>query len=156
MSTGPRYSQGAVPAAETVARVTKIIGRMLVLNIVWFLCFAAGALWTVFTFAHNSSGSLSCTGLSSSCGHDSYVLPVALLLVGFLGMPITAVVATRLAIKHVGLGAMAFMRARRTNTAGAPWPGGAVGLPGAMPGGPPGFVGGMPPGAPGTPTGPPL
>ena len=164
--------------ADVVAKATKMLQRVMTLQVVWFLSFVAGGVLGVWTAWKNSHLPAVCTAASrgrastsviqlylADCVHHSYLWPVILLVVGVVGLLVTGYVATRLAFKYLGAGAAAFLRQGRRRTgpprggqsSGGGFPGAPAGMsPGFDGAPPPGFVGGLPPGNPGSPTGPPL
>jgi hypothetical protein len=170
---------GLVPTpADVMAKATKTLRRVMSLQIIWFLCFAAGGALGVWTAWKNGDLPAICSGASQArvpasaiqlylagCAHHSYLWPVILLVVGVVGLMVTGYVASRLAFKYLGAGAAAFLRQGRRRMGprtggqnnGGGFPGAPPGMPPGFIGGlPPGFGGGLPPGTPGSPTGPPL
>jgi len=155
--------------AEVMAKATRMLQRVMLLQVVWFLCFVAGGLLLLWTAWKNNHLPASCTASQivpsgtaatiAGCVHHSYLWPVVLILVGVLGLLITGYVATRLAIKYLGAGAAAFLRSgRRFMGPMGPRPGGqnmGGGFPGSGKGVPPEFKAGLPPGAQGPSSGPP-
>ena len=160
-----------VPTPQDVmAKATKMLQRVMSLQLVWFFCFAAGGVlgvWTAWKNGHlpavctgSSVGTSSASGnpLLAGCTHHSYLLPVTLLLLGIVGLIVTGYVATRLAFKYLGAGAVAFLRqGRRRMGPMGPRTGGENmgGFPGSPTGMPPDLDAGLPPGTPGSPSGPP-
>jgi hypothetical protein len=169
-------------ASELVAKARRNLGRLMLLQIVWFLCFVGGGVFLIWTFWKNSSLPGYCSGgfagsvlvPASACVHQSYLWPVVLMGLGIVGLMATGYVATRLAFRYLGQSAVAFLRGgrRQHTTMGGPGMGGFPGSPSRFPGPPGGFPGlpggasspggfppvfneGLPPGAPGSPTGPP-
>ena len=159
--------------AEVMAKATKMLQRVMLLQVVWFACFMAGGLLTIWTAWKNTHLPAACTahlvpsatsGAIAGCGHHSYHWPVLLVLVGIVGLFVTGYVATRLAVKYLGAGAAAFLRSGRRfvgpmgpragdRDMGDQDMGG--GFPGSTGGIPPGLGAGRPPGTPGPPSGPP-
>jgi hypothetical protein len=154
--------------ADVMAKATKMLRRVMSLQIVWFLSFFAGGAVGIWTAWKNTHLPASCVDLQGGplvgtlpgCTHHSYVLPVVLLVVGIVGMMVTGYVATRLALKYLGAGAVAFLRQGRrragpmSSRMGRPGPNMGTPFPGVGP--PPDFDAGLPPGTPGSPSGPPL
>jgi hypothetical protein len=160
-----QMSSELVPTpADVMAKATKMLQRVMTLQVVWFLCFFAGGVLGVLAAWKNTHLPALCSAsgsgsLPADCAHHSYLVPVLLLLVGIVGMLVTGYVATRLAVKYLGAGAVAFLRQGRRrmgpmgNRMGPQSTGG--GFPGSAGGMPPDFNAGLPPGAPGSPSGPP-
>ena len=153
--------------AEVMAKATKMLQRVMLLQVVWFACFMAGGLLTIWTAWKNTHLPAACTahlvpsatsGAIAGCGHHSYHWPVLLVLVGIVGLFVTGYVATRLAVKYLGAGAAAFLRSgHRFMGPTGPHTGGqnmGGGFPGSTGGMPPGF--GLPRGTPKPPSGPPF
>jgi hypothetical protein len=166
-ATGGRASMGSelLPTpAEVMAKATKMLQRVMLLQVVWFACFVAGSLLTVWTAWKNTHLPVACTSgvhatvsVIESCQHHSYLLAVLLVLVGVGGLLVTGYAATRLAVRYLGAGATAFLRSGRRfmgpmgpRTGGPDMGGGFPGRTGGMPG----FNAGLPPATPG-PTPPP-
>jgi hypothetical protein len=164
--------------AEVMAKATKMLQRVMLLQVVWFLCFVAGGLATIWTAWKNTHLPAACTahlvpgaasGAIAGCSHHSYHWPVLLVLVGVVGLLVTGYVATRLAVKYLGAGAAAFLRSGRRFVGpmgprtggqgmGGPRTGGqgmGGGFPGSSGGMPPGLGAGLPPGTPESRSGPP-
>lgn len=134
--------------ADVMAKATKMLRRVVVLQLVWFLCFASGCVLMVWTAWKNTHLPALCTlavtiGRSEpvKCAHHSYLLPVILLAGGIVGLLVTGYVATRLAVKYLGAGAMAFLRGGRRFMGPTSPPAGGQDM-----GGLPGRAGGLPPG----------
>jgi len=153
--------------AEVKARAVKTLKRVLLLQLVWFGCFLAGGVLVLQTAWHNSHLSVSCNGLrgaavvsTSGCEHHSYLWPLLLMLLGIAGLLVTGYVATRLAVKYLGAGAVAFLRGGRSYMGPmGPRPGGqdtSGGFPRTSGGAPPGLDAGPPPGPPGSAPGAPF
>jgi hypothetical protein len=153
--------------ADVMAKATRMLKRVMLLQMVWFLCFFAGGVLMVWTAWRNTHLPATCTSgvratasVIASCEHHSYHWPVLLVLVGIAGLFVTGYVATRLAVKYLGAGAAAFLRSgRRFMGPMDPRAGGqnmGGGFPGSTGGMPPGCDAGLPPGTPGSPSGPPL
>jgi hypothetical protein len=158
--------------ADVMAKATRMLKRVMLLQMAWFLCFFAGGVLTVWTAWKNTRLPASCTSgvratvsVIAGCEHHSYHWPVLLVVVGIAGLLVTGYVATRLAVKYLGAGAAAFLRSgRRFAGPTASRPGGhetggqsmGGGRPGSTGGMPPGLGAGLPPGTPGSPSGPPL
>jgi hypothetical protein len=175
--TGGRTFGGGelVPTpAEVMAKATKMLQRVMLLQLVWFLCFLAGGALTVWTAWKNVHVPASCNGqggpavgkapavvaaVTAACEHHSYLWPVLLILVGIAGLFVTGYVATRLAVRYLGTGAAAFLRGgRRFMGPMGPRTGGqdtGGGFSSPATGVPPGFKG-LPPGTSGSPPGSPL
>jgi hypothetical protein len=89
--------------------------------------------------------------VTAGCEHHSYLLGVVLVLVGVTGLLVTGYVATRLAVRYLGAGAVAFLRGGRRMSPMGPrrGPGNAGGFPGGTPrglsAGPPPVVAPAPP-----------
>jgi hypothetical protein len=153
--------------AEVMAKATRMLQRVMLLQVLWFACFMAGGLLTIWTAWKNTHLPAACAGhvpgtaaaAITGCGHHSYHWPVLLVLVGIIGLFVTGYVATRLAVKYLGAGAAAFLRSgRRFMGPMGPRPGSgdmAGGFPGSGGGVPHGFDPGLPPGTPRPPPGPP-
>ncbi|MGA2803709.1 MAG: hypothetical protein ABSF89_04860 [Acidimicrobiales bacterium] len=152
--------------AEVMAKATRMLQRVMLLQVLWFACFMAGGLATIWTAWKNTHLPAACTAhvpgttaVIAGCGHHSYHWPVLLVLVGIIGLFVTGYVATRLAVKYLGAGAAAFLRSgRRFMGPMGPRPGGenmAGGFPGSGGGVPHGFDPGLPPGNPRPPAPPP-
>jgi hypothetical protein len=114
--------------AEVMAKATQMLKRVLALQVVWFLCFAAGGVWVISTAWMNSHLPRSCPSATSApqtvslarlevlvenCQHHSYLFAVLLILLGICGLFVTGYVATRLAVGYLGAGAAAFLRGGR-------------------------------------------
>ena len=121
-ATGTTRTGGEVLAtpSEVRARATRILKRILLLQLAWFACFVAGGVLIMKTAWDNahmpsacSSGVRLAPSVIASCLHHSYEWPVLLLLVGIAGLVVTGYVATRLAVKYLGAGAAAFLRGGR-------------------------------------------
>jgi len=158
---------------DVMAKATKMLQRVMSLQLAWFLCFSAGGLLGVWTAWKNHHLPANCTigssliqrGVSTAatrCPHHSYVLPGILLAVGIVGLLVTGYVATRLAVKYLGAGAIAFLRQGRQRmgpmgprTGGQSMGGGFPGA-GSTGGVPPNVNARLQPGTPGSPSGPPL
>ncbi len=167
---GGRASTGSevlATPAEVMSKATRMLQRVMVLQVVWFVCFVAGGLLTVWTTWKNTHLPSACAGhvvrggtaLASGCGHHSYLWPVLLVLIGIIGLLATGYVATRLAVKYLGAGAAAFLRSGR-RFVGPMGPRAGTqdmgeGFPDSTGGSAPGFSAGLPPGTPGSPSGPP-
>ncbi|MGD0944397.1 MAG: hypothetical protein ABR972_09010 [Acidimicrobiales bacterium] len=173
-ATGGRAVMGSEVVqtpADVMAKATRMLKRIMLLQMVWFLCFLAGGVltvWTAWKNAHRPSACPRGSGPSQtaplsvieSCAHHSYLLPVVLVLIGVGGLLVTGYVATRLAVNYLGAGAAAFLRSGRLFMGPmGPRPGGqdmGGGFPGQTGGMPPGFHSSLPPGTPRSPSGPPL
>jgi hypothetical protein len=153
--------------AEVMGRATRMLQRVMLLQVLWFACFMAGGLATIWTAWKNTHLPAKCTAhvpgtaaVIAGCGHHSYRWPVLLVLVGIIGLFVTGYMATRLAVKYLGAGAAAFLRSgRRFVGPMGPRPGSenmAGGFPGSGGGVPPGFDPGLPPGNPRPPAPPPV
>src|ERR1035441_6527025 len=101
--------------ADVMAKATRMLKRVMLLQMVWFLCFFAGGVLMVWTAWRNTHLPATCTSgvratasVIASCEHHSYHWPVLLVLVGIAGLFVTGYVATRLAVKYLGAGATAF------------------------------------------------
>ena len=88
------YPSGNVPqdVLDQTARAGRRIRRLLLLQLLWFVLFIVGGIDLLVTLLRNGGSELThCGGAivgSGSCGghaHHSYVTPVALLSVGFVG-----------------------------------------------------------------------
>lgn len=106
--------------ADVLARATKMLKRVLALQVVWFLCFVVGGVLVIVTAWENGHVPTRCNGksgavsaLAAGCGHHSYLPAVVLILLGIGGLLVTGYVATRLAVKYLGQGATAFLRSGR-------------------------------------------
>ncbi len=173
-ATGEASWTGAelVPTpADVMAKATRMLQRVMSLQLVWFLCFSVGGVLAVWTAWKNTHLPASCTVLNpllqhassttaADCAKHSYLWPLVLMLVGITGLLVTGYVATRLAVKYLGAGAAAFLRSGRrfvgpmgpkmsAQNMGAWFPGSSGGVP-------PEVKGGLPPGTPGSPSGPPV
>jgi hypothetical protein len=151
--------------ADVMAKATRMLKRIMLVQMAWFLCFFAGGVLTVWTAWKNTHLPATCTSgvratvsVIASCEHHSYHWPVLLVLVGIIGLFMTGYVATRLAVKYLGAGAAAFLRSgHRFMGPTGPHTGGqnmGGGFPGSTGGMPPGF--GLPRGTPKPPSGPPF
>ena len=151
--------------SDVMAKATRMLKRVMLLQTAWFLCFFVGGVLVVWTAWKNGHLPAICTSgvkatvtLAASCEHHSYHWPVLLVLVGIAGLFVTGYVATRLAVKYLGAGAAAFLRSgRRFMGPMDPRAGGqnmGGGFPGSTGGMPPVF--GLPPGSPKPPSGPPF
>ena len=144
--------------SDVMAKATRMLKRVMLLQMVWFLCFFVGGVWMVGTAWKNTHLPAACSSgakasVVASCLHHSYSWPVLLVLVGVAGLFVTGYVATRLAVRYLGAGAAAFLRNGRRFT-GAAGPRGPVRTwvgdsPGPTAGMAPGFDAGLPPGRPG-------
>ncbi|MGO9963474.1 MAG: hypothetical protein ACLPUG_08625 [Acidimicrobiales bacterium] len=144
--------------AEVMAKAARMLKRVMLAQVVWFACFVAGGLWTIWTAWKNThlpaycSDRVKAAAAIAGCGHHSYHWPVLLMLVGIIGLLVTGYLATRLAVRYLGAGAAAFLRTgRRFMGPMGPRPGGenmAGGVPGSGGGVPHGFDRGLPPGNP--------
>ncbi|MGA3352880.1 MAG: hypothetical protein ABSD85_06800 [Acidimicrobiales bacterium] len=147
--------------SEVMAKATRMLKRVMLLQMVWFGCFLTGGvlvLWTAWKNTHLPASCPSPGGppqtaplsVIESCQHHSYLLAVVLVLIGIAGLFVTGYVATRLAVKYLGAGAAAFLRGgRRFMGPMGPRPGGpdmGGGFPGS--GGMQGFNPGLPPASP--------
>src|SRR5271165_6741328 len=78
--------------ADVMVKATKMLRRVVLLQIVWFLCFAAGGVLMVWTAWKNTHLPALCALPVTSgrygpmCAHHSYLLPVILLAVGIVGL----------------------------------------------------------------------
>jgi hypothetical protein len=167
-ATGGRTVMGSdvvETPADVMARATRMLKRVMALQVVWFFCFAVGGVFLIWTAWKNThlpgycpsgiappqTASLSQIELFvEGCEHHSYLWPVLLILIGVCGLFVTGYVATRLAVSYLGAGAAAFLRGGRrfmgpmgTRPGG---PGAPGGFPGAAGGMPPGLGTGLPPG----------
>jgi len=160
--------------ADVMSKATRMLKRVLLLQLLWFLCFGTGGvlvLWTAYENHHlpafcSVPASRLQVGTSSAavCAHHSYLWPLLLIVVGIAGLLVTGYVATRLAVRYLGTGAAALLRqgrwrmgATEQNFGGQNFGGQNFGgLPPGTPGGPSDFNAGLPPGSPGSPTDPPL
>ncbi len=156
--------------ADVMAKATKMLQRVMSLQLVWFLCFSVGGVWAVWTAWKDTHLPAACSAFNpllqhapsttiAECAKHSYLWPVALMVVGITGLLVTGYVATRLAVKYLGAGAAAFLRSgRRFMGPMGPKPG-APGMgawfPGSSDAMPPEVKGGLPPSTPGSPSGPP-
>jgi hypothetical protein len=169
-------SDGALLAtpAQVKARATRTLKRILLLQLVWFGCFLAGGVLVLESAWHNNHLPASCSAsrpaaewaATAGCLHHSFLWPALLILLGIAGLLVTGYVATRLAVKYMGAGAVAFLRGGRGfmgpmappdgQDMGSGFPGSTGGTPpGFTAGLPPGFTAGLPPGPPGPPLDPP-
>ena len=157
-------SDGALLAtpAQVKARATKTLKRILLLQLVWFGCFLAGGVLVLETAWHNNHLPASCSApraaaATAGCLHHSFLWPALLILLGIAGLLVTGYVATRLAVKYLGAGAVAFLRGGRGFMGPMATPDGqdmGSGFPGSTGGTPPGFPADLPPGPPGPPPDP--
>jgi hypothetical protein len=113
---------GIVPSpSEVMTKATRMLKRIMLLQMVWFLCFVAGGAMVLRTAWENNHLPARCTagslpqraGVIASCAHHSYLLAVPLVLIGIAGLFLTGYVATRLAVRYLGEGAAAFLRGGR-------------------------------------------
>ena len=143
--------------AEVKIEAVKTLKRILLLQLVWFGCFLAGGVLVLQTAWHNNHLPAACNSLHGppipSCGHQFYLWPLLLILLGIAGLVVTGYVATRLAVKYLGAGAVAFLRGGRgymgpmgPRQAGQNMGGG--GFPRSSGGDPPGLDDGLSPGPP--------
>lgn len=72
---------------------------------VFFLLFVAGIV-VLFATIFKSFGAQACVG-QLVCDGTSLTLPIVLLAVGFVGLLVTGIVGNVVAVRHLGLGAMA-------------------------------------------------
>jgi hypothetical protein len=162
-------------SADVMAKATRMLKRIMLLQTAWFLCFLAGGVLTVWTAWKNTHVPAACNrqagpavgkvpgivaAVTVGCEHHSYLWPVLLILVGICGLLVTGYVATRLAVNYLGAGAAAFLRSGRLfmgpmgpRTGGQDMGGGFPGQTGGMP---PGLHSSLPPGTPRSPSGPPF
>lgn len=100
-----------VDPAEVGRRATWLLGAQLFC----MLLFVAGGALGIWTFAKNGQSSLDCFPASvEPCGsHHSYVLPVTLLVTGFVGSLILIAVSGRLAIGYGARALAAYERRSR-------------------------------------------
>jgi hypothetical protein len=168
-ATGSPVAGGEVLAtpADVMAKATRMLKRVLWLQLAWFLCFVAGGVLILRTAWENAHRPAACSSgvrvspsvLASCLRHHSYEWPVLLVLIGMAGLLVTGYVATRLAVRYLGAGAAAFLRGgRRFMGPMGRYPGGSGpdgGSPGSGGGAPPGIGPGSAPGTgpPGPPTG---
>jgi len=145
--------------AEVKTRAIKILKRILLLQLVWFGCFLAGSVLVLETAWHNNHLPAACNSLRgpaivpmSGCERHSYLWPLLLVLLGIVGLLLTGYVATRLAVKYLGAGAVAFLRGGPSYMGPmGPRPGGhdmSGGFPRSSERAPPGLPPGPPPGTP--------
>ena len=152
--------------AEVMAKATRMLKRVMLLQIGVVPCFLAGGLLTSGRRGRTRTCPPSALQLgprprdaAAGCEHHSYHWPVLLVLVGIVGLFVTGYVATRLAVRvprRRGGGLLA----ERTPLHGTDGPactglgdrdmgdqdmGG--GFPGSAGGMPPGFGAGLPPGS---------
>jgi hypothetical protein len=109
-------SQLLATPADVMAKATRMLQRVMSLQLVWFLCFSAGGtlgVWAAWKNTHLPAVCSSGAGTAAACAHHSYLVPVILLVVGIAGMLVTGYVATRLAVKYLGAGAVVFLREGR-------------------------------------------
>ncbi len=66
----------------------------------------------LFVTLFQGSGSVACVG-QLVCDGTSLTLPITLLAVGFVGFLVTGIVGNVVAVRHLGLGATAYLRRRR-------------------------------------------
>jgi hypothetical protein len=113
--------------AEVMAKATRMLKRVMSLQVVWFVCFLGGGLVTLRAAWKNTHLPAACNGqggtarassvvaaVTAGCAHHSYLVGVILVLVGIAGLLVTGYVATRLAVRYLGAGAMAFLRSGRS------------------------------------------
>jgi hypothetical protein len=113
--------------AEILAKATMMLKRVMSLQVVWFVCFLVGGLLTLRAAWKNAHLPAACqsqgdvtkaasvvAAVTAGCEHHSYMLGVILVLVGIVGLLVTGYVATRLAVRYLGAGAMAFLRGGRS------------------------------------------
>jgi hypothetical protein len=161
-------SQLVETPAEMMAKATRMLRRVMFLQMVWFACFVAGGLLLVWTAWKNHHLPAVCSGRAGpavakagtvaaatlGCELHSYLLAVVLILGGIAALLVTGYVATRLAVRYLGSGAMAFLRGGRRSV-GPTGPRGGQGMDGGFPGSTrsprPGFKSGLPPGRSGPP-----
>jgi len=155
--------------ADVMAKATKMLQRVMSLQLVWFLCFSVGgvlAVWTAWKDTHlpaactvfNPLLQRAASTTTAECAKHSYLWPAGLMLLGITGLLVTGYVATRLAVKYLSAGAASFLRnGRRFMGPMGPKIGAqnmGAWFPGASDGMPPDVKGGLPPGTPGSPSGP--
>jgi hypothetical protein len=93
--------------AEVKAKAIRTLKLILLLQVVWFGCFIAGGVLVLQTAWHNNH-------LPAACSSPIRSLAALLLaLLGIAGLLVTGYVATRLAVRYLGEGAMAFLRGGR-------------------------------------------
>jgi tRNA A-37 threonylcarbamoyl transferase component Bud32 len=157
----PEESDNAASAGRAAtAQGIAVLRWVMAIEVLWFLMFGSGGALLVWRFSQNASSDVSCFGSGASslgananCGpHHGLIVPIALLVVGFVAFIVTAVATSAWAVKRFGIGVLAYMRRQRYWQPGAPTA--TAGAPGSIPGGA-GWPGGMPPGTPGSPSGPP-
>ncbi|MGD0439375.1 MAG: hypothetical protein ABSB52_01995 [Acidimicrobiales bacterium] len=134
-------SQVLPTPAEVMAKATKMLQRVMLLQVLWFACFMAGGLWTIWTAWKNTHLPAYCSdrvragaAAMAACSHHSYGGPVILVLVGIVGLFVTGYVATRLAVRYLGAGAAAFLRGGRRFVGPMGPRGGAEYMGGGFPG----------------------
>jgi uncharacterized membrane protein YgcG len=102
-----------------MGKALKMLQRIMLLQMVWFLFFVAGGVlvgWTTWSNKHLPAACSAPSRLArhnlaaSACATHSYELPIILVLIGIAALFVTGYVATRLAVKYLGDGAMAFLR----------------------------------------------
>ena len=103
--------------AEVKAKAIRTLKLILLLQVVWFGCFIAGGVLVLQTAWHNNHLPAACSSpirsLAAACAHHGYLWPLLLALLGIAGLLVTGYVATRLAVRYLGEGAMAFLRGGR-------------------------------------------
>lgn len=97
-TTGSAAGDAAQPAdpAAVLAKATRMIRRVMALQLVWFVMCIAGALMLLVDLVRGGS----------------LALPALFFLGGFVGLCVTGYIATRLAAKYLGAGANAFLRSQ--------------------------------------------
>lgn len=155
-------SEVVVTPGDVMAKATRMLKRVMALQMVWFLCFLAGGVLMIWTAWKNTHRPSSCPSgsaplsLVEACTHHSYLWPVILVLIAIAGLLGTGYVATRLAVKYLGAGAAAFLRSgRKFMGPTGPRPGGG-GFPDRTGGMPPRFDRGLPPSSSSPPPPPPV
>jgi len=106
--------------ADVMAKATRMLKRVMLLQMVWFLCFFRGrrrdgvdGLEEHAPARHvHERGAGHCVG-DRELRAPLVPLAGALVLVGIAGLFVTGYVATRLAVKYLGAGAAAFLRSGR-------------------------------------------
>jgi hypothetical protein len=106
---------------DKAARAGRRLRWLVVLQVVWFFVFVAGGIDLLVTLAHNGSVDLTNCGASfvggGSCTpRHSYVTPVSLLALGFLGFVANGYVIAWVARRYLGRAARFFLGRRQ------PWP----------------------------------
>jgi tRNA A-37 threonylcarbamoyl transferase component Bud32 len=104
-----------------VSKGVAVLRWLLALQLVWFLMFGVGGALAVWTLYQNGATAVKCGGISGFPGfsvtvecthHHSFVLPIVLIVLGFVGFLATGLSASTWAVKRFGMGLVAYWRRR--------------------------------------------